>query len=114
MELSSVRRVLLTHAHLFQRAYVYGSVAKGRADEHSDVDLILIRETALPFFDRVREVLDIVNELAPLDLLIYTEDEFQKLLGEPGRYFLKDIAETGVVIEGRQDRSSAVAAPGGE
>lgn len=114
MELSDVRRILLRHSFLFSRAYIYGSVARGREDEHSDVDLILIRETEQPFFDRVREVFDIVLSLAPIDMLIYTEQEFQRLLMEPGRYFLKDIAATGVMIEGTQGRGSQVAAPGGK
>lgn len=111
MELSTVREILLQHSSLFSRAYVYGSVARGREDEHSDVDLILIRETGLPFFERVREVFDIVRALAPVDILIYSEQEFQQLLAEPGRYFLKDIAATGAVIEGTQSRGSPVVAP---
>ena len=29
----------------------FGSVAAGSAGEHSDIDVILVRDTALPFFD---------------------------------------------------------------
>lgn len=84
------------------RAYVYGSVARGRQDEASDVDLVLIRDTSLPFFDRLREVFPLVDELGRAELLIYTEAEERRLREEPGRYFLKDVFATGVLIEGTQ------------
>ena len=114
MELSAVRQVLLQYSSLFLRAYIYGSVALGRGDENSDVDLVLIRETELPFFERVREVFDIILALAPVDIMIYSEQEFRDLLLEPGRYFLKDVAATGVMIEGTQGRGSPVAAASGK
>ena len=114
MELSAVRQILQRHSPLFRRAYIFGSVATGEGDEHSDVDLIVVRETKLPFFDRVREVFEMVLALAPVDMLIYTEEEIKLLLEEPGRYFLKDIVATGVLVEGTQSRSTQVAPAGRE
>jgi predicted nucleotidyltransferase len=35
---------------------LYGSKAAGSADAHSDTDLVVIKETSLPFFDRLAEV----------------------------------------------------------
>lgn len=112
MDLAGVRTILARHEHLFRRAYVYGSVTRGRQDAGSDVDLVLVRETSLPFFDRLREVFDLVDELGRADLLIYTEEEVSRLRGEPGRYFLKDIFASGVMIEGTQGRGASVAAAG--
>ena len=91
---------------------MYGSVARGTQDEHSDVDLVLIRETSLPFFERIREVFDLVFALGKTDLLIYTEDEYRDIVAGAGRYFLKDVFAKGVEIEGAQGRSSAVAPAG--
>lgn len=114
MELSAVRLILQRYSGLFQKAYVYGSVPRGGADEQSDVDLILVRETKLPFFDRIREVFEIVRELAPVDIPIYTGEELTRLLGEPGRYLLKDIIAKGVAIEGTQSRGAQMAPAGRE
>jgi predicted nucleotidyltransferase len=112
MDLAGVRDILARHAHLFRRAYVYGSVARGSQDEASDVDLVLVRDTPLPFFDRLREVFDLVDDLGRADVLIYTEDEERRLRQEPGRYFVKDVFASGVLIEGTQGRSASVAAAG--
>ena len=114
MHLAELQGILRRHAGLFVRAYVHGSVARGTEDEHSDVDLVLIRDTEAPFFDRIREVMGLVLELGKVDLLIYTEQEQRELLAEPGRYFLRAVFEQGVTFEGTQNRSPAVAAPGRE
>lgn len=112
MTLADVRAVLDRHASLFRRAYVYGSVARGTQDGASDVDVVLIRETSLPFFDRLREVFALVDDLGRADVLIYTEGEERHLREEPGRYFLKDVFSGGVRIEGTQGRGASVAAAG--
>jgi predicted nucleotidyltransferase len=87
-------------------------VARGNQDEASDVDLVLVRETSLPFFDRLREIFDLLDDLGRADVLIYTEDEERRLRREPGRYFMKDIFASGVLIEGTQGRGASVAAAG--
>ena len=59
VNLDTAEAIFTRHADKFIIAYVFGSVAAGTADEHSDIDVILVRDTALPFFDRVREVMDV-------------------------------------------------------
>ena len=109
-----MRQILAAYRHLFHRAYVYGSVALGTADEHSDVDVVLVRDTKQPFFDRVREVFDLLFALGKADLLIYTEGEFRDIVEGAGRYFLKDVFEKGVRVEGTQVGGTEVAPAGGE
>ncbi len=112
MDLEGVKTCLARHSGLFREAYVYGSVALGRHDEHSDVDLVLVRDTSAPFFDRIREVMDLVFDLGRVDLLIYTETERRVIQNEPGRYFIKDVFRKGIRIEGSQSGSSPMAATG--
>lgn len=112
MDLEEVKAVLSRHRHLFREAYVHGSVARGTQDEHSDVDLVLVRDTSQPFFDRIREVMDLVFDLRSVELLIYTAAERQALLSEPGRFFIKNVFEKGIRIEGSQSGSPPVAAAG--
>ena len=112
MDLEAAKGILLAHRHLFRRAYIHGSVARGTADVYSDVDVVLIRETSLPFFDRIRELFDLVFAFKKIDLLIYTEAEYRDFVDGPGRYFLKDVFDKGVRVEGAQVRSAEVAPAG--
>ena len=110
MTLQRVREVLERHAGLFLLAYVYGSVACGKQDEASDVDLLLVRHTGAEFFDRIREVMALVSELGAVDLLIYTPAELSELIETRHNGFLENVVARGVKVEGRQGRGAALAA----
>jgi predicted nucleotidyltransferase len=112
MDLERVREILLAHRSLFLQAYIHGSVARGTQDAHSDVDLVLVRKTVAPFFDRIREVFDLVFALGRADVLIYTEAEVREITTGPGRYFVKDVFAKGVLVEGAQIRGPALAPAG--
>lgn len=112
VDLAAARSIFARHAEDFIAAYVFGSVAAGTADEHSDIDVVLVRDTALPFFERVREIMDLRLELGPADLLIYTPAELDRMLGEEGRYFIKHAVRAGHRIEGTQTRSEPLAQSG--
>ena len=109
MNLDTAKAIFARHADQFITAYVFGSVAAGTADEHSDIDVILVRDTALPFFDRIREIMDLRLEFGAADLLIYTPAELDEMLAEEGRYFVKNAVRTACRIEGTQQRSQSVA-----
>ena len=112
MDLQDVRKALTRHSSEFIEAYVYGSVLTDSSDQYSDVDLVLVRFTKLPFFDRIREIMSLRREFGSLDLLIYTPDELAAILAEPGRTFLKSIIEAGCKIEGTQNRSGTLVESG--
>lgn len=109
MDLRTAKSIFARHRADFVVAYLFGSVATGSADEHSDIDVILVRDTALPFFDRIREVMDLRLALGAADLLIYTPEELAEMLAEEGRHFVKQSVRTGQRIEGTQQRSGPVA-----
>jgi predicted nucleotidyltransferase len=112
MNLEQIRGILDSHSSLFIRAFVYGSAARGESDGCSDVDLILVRDTKLEFFDRIREVFDLVFAIPRADILIYTPRELDRMLRGPGRFFLKKVIQEAVEIEGKQERGPALAATG--
>jgi predicted nucleotidyltransferase len=61
-----------------ERVIVFGSYAKGRATEDSDLDLLIIKDTNIPRYKRGREVRKYLRGLkVPIDLIVYTEDEIQ-------------------------------------
>jgi len=89
-------------ARAYIEAYIYGSVARGEEDRHSDLDIVVVRETEAAFFDRMREIMDLRRDLGSADMWIYTPAELDSMLAEPGRHFLKNIVETGYRIERRK------------
>lgn len=65
-----------------KKAYLFGSFATGEVTNSSDVDLILIVETTKPFLERGRDFFDLYDVHANLDILIYTQQEFDELMKE--------------------------------
>lgn len=82
--------------------YLFGSWARGEADDLSDLDIVVIKRTTAPLFDRLMEV----GRLLPagtggVDVLVYTPDEFAAMQRE-GNAFAEMIAEEGRLIYARE------------
>lgn len=86
-----------------ERAVVFGSYARGTADGHSDLDLVVVLNTQLPPFERwplLREVLDSLP--VPVDLLVYTPEEFAR--GVEQRFGIFDaIVREGILFYARPE-----------
>lgn len=79
------------------KVYLFGSYAKGEADESSDIDIVIIKETGLGFLERLKEVIRYINVPKSVDALVYTPEEFKKMQDE-GNAFVEMILEEGVLI----------------
>ena len=67
-----------------ERIILFGSRARGEADEYSDYDLIVIKRTDRPFLDRLRDMVPYLRQITrPADILVYTPEEFE-YMGETG------------------------------
>jgi len=63
--------------------WVFGSFARGTADAHSDLDVIVVAPAGQHFFDRHRDYLDLIlASPVPVQLLIYTPEEFAHMREE--------------------------------
>ena len=86
-----------------ERVYLFGSAARGEEDELSDLDIVIIKRSASPFFDRLREVGRLLPpESGAVDVLVYTPEEFAAMRRE-GNAFAEMIAEEGHLIYGREE-----------
>ena len=98
------------YRHLFIEGYIFGSVAKDEADEWSDLDLILVCKTNLPFPERGKSFLKLIVEANGADVLVYTPTEFQKLMHQEG--FVSKVVKEAIRIEGKQRRGKTVVETG--
>ena len=83
--------------HGITRAIVFGSYARGKQTRRSDLDLVIVMDTAKRFLDRYDDVKDI-HDLVPdvhVEMLIYTEDELRAIEHRP---FVRQILREGVVV----------------
>lgn len=64
-------------------AWIFGSFATGRAMRSSDCDLLLVADSADPFWERARAFDDLYGVMPRLDVLVYRPEELDALLAEP-------------------------------
>jgi predicted nucleotidyltransferase len=62
--------------------YFFGSFACGKEHLWSDIDLIIVKDSKLPFIERPREFFDLMDIGIPVDILVYTPDEFENIKKE--------------------------------
>ena len=72
---------------------MFGSVARGEADEWSDLDLIVIADTDRTFFERFRDFDGLYEVWPRLDLLVYTSAEFERMVDEENPFLLRVLEE---------------------
>jgi predicted nucleotidyltransferase len=96
-DLAELRRRLAPHLTRARKVIVFGSVARGDADAWSDLDLIIVADTARPFFERFKDFAGLYDVCPRLDLLIYTPDEFARMVAEE-RPLISRALEEGVVL----------------
>lgn len=83
-----------------ERIIVFGSLATGDVHEWSDLDVVLIMESDLPFLRRPGAVLQRVFPRVSMDLFVYTPGEWHEVMRT--RPFLRDeIGRKGKVIYAR-------------
>jgi predicted nucleotidyltransferase len=84
--------------HNIQKALLFGSLARGEASPHSDLDLILVQKTTRRFLERYDGILMEISKVVPdrdVDLLIYTPEELEKLVS---RRFIRQAFREGSII----------------
>jgi predicted nucleotidyltransferase len=62
-----------------EKVILIGSLARGRVNPLSDLDLIVVLETSERFLDRLERVREALDAKVSLDLFVYTPREFREL-----------------------------------
>jgi len=91
-----------------QRIILFGSWARGERGSHSDIDIMIIKESDQPRPQRYAEVRRLFWGLGiPLDILVYTPEEFARYQVVPGSFTHTVAYEGKVLYDGSGDRTGA-------
>ena len=89
---------VLTDRYQPQKVIVFGSMATGDVKEWSDLDLVIVKETSLPFLQRLKEVALLCRAPVGVDYLVYTPSEFAQMIAERNPFILHEVLGKGRVL----------------
>ncbi|WP_187329339.1 HEPN domain-containing protein [Halomicronema hongdechloris] len=84
-----------------QQVIVFGSLVTGEIHPWSDIDLVVIQETPLPFWPRIMAMRRRLQPRVGADILVYTPGEFQQLCQER-LFFQQEVLPKARVMHGAQ------------
>lgn len=81
---------------------LFGSVARSEVGEWTDLDLVVVAETDLPFYERTRQILNSVSPKVGMDVIVYTLTEWEEM--QRSRAFIKTEMMDGGRVVYERDR----------
>ncbi len=85
-----------------KKIIIFGSFARGDYHKGSDLDLIIVGEFKERFIERIGKIIELNNSDLEIDAMVYTEEEFQKMIKER-RPFIEQALEEGIVVYEKRD-----------
>ncbi len=82
-----------------QRIILFGSAARGEADAESDLDVLVIKNTAEPFVQRLETMARLCPPGVHADILVYTPQELRQMVAEDNPFIVQALHEGKVLYE---------------
>ena len=96
-----------------QKVYLFGSHARGEADDASDVDLAIVAESQRPFVERFKDYFEVITACpVAIEILVYTPEEFEAMRERESPFVLRILEEGKIIYERSEPRSRPLAQPG--
>lgn len=70
---------LLRERENLERILIFGSLVTGDVHAWSDIDLVIVQDTDLPFWQRLREIRRLLQPTVGTDILVYTPGEWEEM-----------------------------------
>lgn len=80
-----------------EKVILFGTLAKGLVHEWSDIDLVIVERTQLPFFQRIKKVRKLLQPKVGMDIMVYTPEEFDQLCADRP-FFREEIIGKGEIV----------------
>lgn len=81
-----------------EKIILFGSYAYGKPTEDSDVDLLVIKKTLLPFLERQIQVRSLLRTTTPVDIFVFTPEELEKT--KDHNLLIKEALKVGKTVYG--------------
>ena len=81
-----------------EKIILYGSMASGDIHEWSDLDLVIIKDTDLTFFKKLKQVTLLSPVWVGVDYLADTPDEFAQMVADKNPFIVEDVINKGQVL----------------
>ena len=95
-KIERVKRCLLRYAP--EKIIIFGSCAREDADEYSDIDVVVIKNTEKRFIERLIDAAKFLdNDLGKVDVFVYTNEEIEEMK-RSGNPFIEKVLSEGRVI----------------
>jgi hypothetical protein len=85
-----------------KKIIIFGSFARGDYHKGSDLDLVIVGEFKDRFIDRIGKIIELNDSDLEIEAMVYTEEEFQKMIQER-RPFIEQVLEEGIVVYEKRD-----------
>ncbi len=85
-----------------EKIILFGSMAEGQVGEWSDLDIVIIKDTDQPFIQRSEEIALLCMAPVGVDYLVYTPNEFERMVVERNPFIIEEIIKKGKVLYERQ------------
>ncbi len=82
------------------KVILFGSLNSGKVNEWSDIDLLIIKETDKPFFERMKEIYLLLEPKVGMDILVYTPKEYGYM--KERVFFKNEVLQKGKVLYERK------------
>lgn len=81
-----------------EKIILFGSYARGKTTSAGTLDFIIVADTELDFFSRIKKaMLTCSGGFPSIEPLVYTPNEFREFI-EYGEGFIEDALEEGIVL----------------
>lgn len=80
-----------------EKVILFGTLANGAIHEWSDIDLVVVERSQLPFFQRIKRLRKLLKPRVGMDIMVYTPEEFDRLCAERP-FFKEEIIGKGEVV----------------
>ncbi|MEX1255876.1 MAG: nucleotidyltransferase domain-containing protein [Dehalococcoidia bacterium] len=84
-----------------ERIILFGSAASGRARQDSDLDLLVIKRTRKPYFQRIRELNHAIHIWRSTDIFVLTPEELERGISKNRFFLTQEVLAKGKVIYDR-------------
>jgi predicted nucleotidyltransferase len=104
IDANKINEIVNRIANLFNPDMIIliGSYAAGNPSNSSDLDLLVIKDTDLPYHKRSFDIHKaLIGLMVPMDILVYTQNEFEQARNETSSFLSSAIKTSKILYERR-------------